>query len=213
MINGEGAPSGEMDMNKIVKIIAPALVSVGLLAGCGSAPSVPEDSFYRLNPRAEQAVADKPVLDGVVEVDRFAASGSIANRPLLFSEPGSSAVSEYHYHFWIEAPPILLQNALVSYLRSANLSKRVVTPEMRVSPDYTIRGRLMRLETVLSEPPVGIAELELSLRRESDGELLVLGEYRAEVPSGPNGVRTDVSAIEKAVDKAFGEFVADIQSR
>jgi len=41
----------------------------------------------------------------------------------------------------------------------------------------------------------------------------VLGEYRAEVPSGPNGVKTDVSAIEKAVNKAFDDFVADIQKQ
>jgi len=200
-------------MKRFVKVIAPAVLSLSMLSACGSAPPVPEDSFYRLSPRAEAPADDKPLLDGIVEVDRFAASGSIANRPLLFSEPGSSAVSEYHYHFWIEAPPILLQNALVSYLRSSNLSKRVVTPEMRVNPDYTVHGRVMRLETVLSEPPVGIVELELSLRRESDGELLVLGEYRAEVPSGPEGVRTDVSAIDKAVNQAFHAFVVDVQNQ
>ena len=199
-------------MNNIVKVIAPALLSGLLLSACGVAPPVPEDAFYRLSPRATAPVADKPVLDGVVEVDRFAASGSIANRPLLFSEPGSTAVSEYHYHFWIEAPPILLQNALVSYLRSANLSTRVVTPDMRVRPDYTIRGRVMRLETVLSEPPLGIVELELVLRDERSGELMVLGEYRAEVTSGPDGVGNDVSAIEQAVNKAFADFVADVQN-
>lgn len=200
-------------MKRIIKTILPAVCVAGLLSACAAPPPAPEDSFYRLSPRADAPVASKPLLDGVVEVDRFAASGSLANRPLLFSEPGSAAVSEYHYHFWIEAPPILMQSALVSYLRSAGLSERVVTPEMRVRPDYTIRGRLMRLETVLGENATGVAEIELSLRRESDGELIVLGEYRAEVPSGPNGVKTDVTAIEKAVNKAFEDFVADIQKQ
>ncbi len=197
-------------MHRLTKPIVPALLAMGLLSACAAPPPAPEDAFYRLNPRAGGETAVAPLLSGVVEIDRFVASGSLANRPLLFAEAGSNAVSEYHYHFWIEAPPILLQNALVSYLRSAGVSKRVVTPEMRVTPDYTIRGRVMRLETVLGNPATGVAEFELSLRREHDGELIVLGEYLAEVPSGQNGVKTDVTAIEAAVDKAFAAFVADI---
>ena len=204
-------------MTQIIKTKFSALLFAGLVvsfvSACAVPPPAPEDAFYRLSPRADGSAVSTPKLKGVVEVDRFAASGSLANRPLLFSEPGSSAVSEYHYHFWIEAPPILLQNALVSYIRSTGIAERVVTPEMRVRPDYTIRGRLMRLETVQGTEAIGVAEFELSLRRESDGELVVLGEYRAEVPSGPNGVKTDVSAIEKAVNKAFEDFVADIQKQ
>ena len=194
-------------MKQIIKSKIPAVLFAGLVVGfvsaCAVPPPAPEDAFYRLSPRADGSVVPTPKLKGVVEVDRFAASGSLANRPLLFSEPGSSAVSEYHYHFWIEAPP----------MRSTGIAERVVTPEMRVRPDYTIRGRLMRLETVQGTEAIGVAEFELSLRRESDGELVVLGEYRAEVPSGPNGVKTDVSAIEKAVNKAFEDFVADIQKQ
>jgi len=197
-------------MRRIIKAIAPALFIAGLLSACAAPPPAPEDAFYRLSPRAQSTVASQALLKGALEVDRFAAAGSLANRPLLFSEPGSNAVNEYHYHFWIEAPPMLLQSALVSYLRSAGVAEQVVTPAMRVRPDYTVQGRLMRLETVTGNAPQGVAEFELSLRRESDGKLLVLGEYRAEVPSGSNGVVTDAAAIEKAVGKAFAEFVADI---
>lgn len=197
-------------MRRIIKTIAPALFVAGLVSACAAPPPAPEDAFYRLSPRAESAVAAQSLLKGAVEVDRFAAAGSLANRPLLFSEPGSNAVNEYHYHFWIEAPPMLLQSALVSYLRSAGVAEQVVTPAMRVRPDYTVQGRLMRLETITGQTPTGVAEFELSLRRESDGKLLVLGEYRAEVPSGSNGVVTDAAAIEKAAGKAFAQFVGDI---
>lgn len=194
---------------KFVLQLAGAL-SVAALSACASAPPVPTDKFYRLDPQAE--VSGDVVLKGVVEIDRFVASGSLANRPLLYSEPGSNAVSEYHYHFWIEAPPILLQSALVSYLRSANVIDRVVTPEMRTRPDYTINGRVLRLETVRGSTPIGAVAFELTLRRESDSQLIVLGEYRAEVPSGANGMQTDVMAIEKAVDEAFARFTADIRA-
>lgn len=188
--------------------LAPVVLGV-LLAACSTPPPVPDDSFYRLTPYA--AEAGTLVLDGSVEVDRFVASGSLANRPLLFSDKGSNAVNEYHYHFWIEAPPILLQGALVSYLRSSGVAKRVVTPEMRVSPAYTIGGRILRLETVRGNKPIGAVTFELTLRRQSDGELLVLDEYRAEIPSAKNGIETDVGAIEQAVNEAFANFVADIR--
>lgn len=186
-----------------------ALLGLGLLAACAAPPPVPQDKFYRLDVLA--AEPGEPVLDGVIQVERFVASGSLSNRPLLYAEPGSNAVSEYHYHFWLEAPPILLQSALVSYLRSAKVGTRVVTPEMRVTPDYMIMGRVMRLETVRGTEPTGAVAFELTLRREADDELVVLGEYRAEVPSGANGIQTDVAAIEQAVDQAFARFVADIR--
>ena len=194
---------------KLFASLVPGVLGIALLSACGTPPPVPDDSFYRLTPRTAETGA--LVLDGVVEIDRFVASGSLANRPLLFSDKGSNAVNEYHYHFWIEAPPILLQGALVSYLRSDGVAKRVVTPEMRVKPDYTIVGRILRLETMRGSPPTAMVAFELTLRRHSDGELLVLDEYRAEIPSAKNGVETDVSALEKAVDEAFASFVADIR--
>lgn len=189
--------------------LAASLMAIGLVSACAAPPPVPEDKFYRLDTTA--TAPGEMTLDGVVEVNRFVASGSLANRPLLFAEPGSNAVSEYHYHFWIEAPPTMLQGALVSYLRSTKAAKRVVTPEMRVTPDYTVMGRVLRLEIVRGAEPSGAVTFELSLRREADGELLVLGEYRSEIASGPNGIQTDVAAIEKAVNDVFTRFVADIR--
>ncbi|MBF0248639.1 MAG: hypothetical protein HQL36_11305, partial [Alphaproteobacteria bacterium] len=74
-------------------------------------------------------------------------------------------------------------------------------------------GRVMRLETLHGDPVTGVAQFELSLRDEKTGKLVVLGEYGAEKASGKNGVQTDVSAIEKAVDEAFRAFVADIAKK
>lgn len=190
--------------------LAAGLMVAGLVSACAAPAPAPDDKFYRLDVRAAQP--GDVVLDGVVEIDRFVASGSLANRPLLYAQPGSNAVSEYHYHFWMESPPILLQSALVSYLRSTNVAKRVVSPEMRIRPDYTVMGRILRLETVRGNAPKGAVTFELTLRREADGELLVLGEYDAEVASGSNGLQTDVAAIERAVNEAFARFVADIRA-
>lgn len=185
-------------------------VTAGLLAACAAPPPAPNDQFYRLDVAADPG---DQVLDGVVEVGRFDASGALGNRPLLYVDQGSNALTEYHYHFWVEAPPVLLQGALVSYLRGAGVAKQVVTPEMRARPAFTVTGRVIRLETVRGAPSKGVVALELSLRREGDGEILVLGEYSAEVPAGRSGIQTDVAALEKAVDDVFARFVSDIRAK
>lgn len=190
--------------------VGAALIAAVALAGCAAPPPAPQDQFYRLDVTAD---AGDTVLNGVVEVDRFDASGALGNRALLYLEDGSNALSEYHYHFWVEAPPLLLQGALVSYLRSANLASQVVTPELRARPDFTVSGRVIRFEIVRGAPTKGAVTLELALRRETDGAILVLGEYAAEVPAGRNGIQTDVAAIQSAVDDAFGRFVADIRAQ
>ncbi|PHS74062.1 MAG: ABC transporter [Rhodospirillaceae bacterium] len=194
---------------RLVKILAVGLLGLGALSACGSAPVVPEDAFYRITPQAE--ASGNSVIDGIVEVGRFAASGSLGNRPLLLTYRDSNEVTEYNYHFWIESPPILLQSALVSYLRLANVAAQVVTPEMRVTPDYTITGRVLRFETVRGAQPAGVVGFELALRQERTDKILVLKEYTADVAASQDRVQDGAVALEQAVNQAFQNFVSDIR--
>jgi len=194
---------------RMMSVLAMGIMSVGVLSACGSAPAVPEDAFYRLTTQAEKT--GDPVLNGVVEVVRFAASGSLGNRPLLMSSRATNEVSEYHYHFWIESPPMLLQSALVSHLRGSNVASQVVTPEMRVTPDFTITGRVLRLETVRGTDPAGVVAFELALRDEHTDKILVLKEYTADIPANQDRVHDGAVALEEAVNQAFKSFVADIR--
>jgi len=196
--------------SRFARVALVAGLVVALAGACAAPPPAPEDAFYRLSPRAESPLMATPVLKGMVEVDRFTASGSLGSRPLLFSEPGSNTVTEYRYQYWIEAPPVLLQNALVSYLRSAGVAERVASVGLKLRPDYTVRGRIMALETVEGPTSSGLVELELSLRRERDNKVLVLREYRVQMPSAAKNVKSDAAAIERAVTQVFASFVEDI---
>ncbi|MBL4693405.1 MAG: membrane integrity-associated transporter subunit PqiC [Magnetovibrio sp.] len=193
----------------VLKTVSSGVLALGLLSACGTPSPVPEDAFYRISPSVD--TVGQQALEGIVEVGRFAASGSLGNRPLLMSSRDSNAVSEYHYHFWIEAPPILLQSALVSALRASKVAKTVVTPEMRVTPEFTVTGRVLRLETIRGQSPAGLVSLELSLRREKDGKLLVLQEYTAEVDADRDNVVAAAAALEKAVSQVFSNFIYDIR--
>ena len=138
----------------------------------GRAPNrpCPKTIFYRLAVATSPQPLARPPLAGVLEVGRFVADGLTAGRPIVYSQSGQPhALSEYHYHFWVEAPTVLLRDQLVGQLRAAKVARAVVTPEMRVDPDYVLSGKIKRLERVVGAVPRAVVELELAVRR-TDGE-------------------------------------------
>ncbi|MCK4938841.1 MAG: membrane integrity-associated transporter subunit PqiC, partial [Rhodospirillaceae bacterium] len=131
------------------KIISAMVVTAAMFAltACSTAPTVPQDNFYRITPKPTSIQQGTMLKGATIEVARFVADGSVSNRPILYSSASNpNSVSEFNYHFWIESPPTLIKDALVSYMRAAGVAERVVTPEMRVSSDYSVLGRIKRLE-------------------------------------------------------------------
>lgn len=188
------------------------LIAAGFLAACGSAAPVPEDQFYRLT--VTQPPSSKTLFPGIMEVDRFVADGLTAGRPIVYSETGKPfQVKEFHYHFWTQPPTVMLRDELVSYLRARKISDTVVTPEMRVTPDYVLIGKIKRLEKVLGDPPKAVLELELGLRKESGDKILHLETYRVETMSDGPGVDAAVKSLNTALTTIFGKFVHDLSKR
>jgi len=202
---------GDFEMNKVF-LPALGLMAAGFLAACGSAATVPEDQFYRLTVTAPPP--SKTLFPGTMEVDRFVADGLTAGRPLVYSETGKPyQVKEFHYHFWTQPPTVMLRDELVSYLRARKISDIVVTPEMRVTPDYILTGKIKRLEKVLGDPPMAVLELELGLRKAAGDKIIYLDTYRVEATSGGPGVDDAVKSLNGAVTKIFANFVQDLSKR
>ena len=182
-----------------------------LLAACGSAAPVPEDQFYRLSAVMTVAPQSKTLFPGTLEIDRFVADGLTAGRPIVYSEAGKPFhVKEFHYHFWTQPPTVMLRDELVTYLRWAKVADIVVTPEMRVSPDYVLTGKIRRLEKVIGTPPKAVLEIELGLRKASGGKLVFLDTYRVETTSDGSGVDAAVYSLNKALSTIYADFVADL---
>ncbi len=186
------------------------LVLAALSAGCAQ-PPLPEDHFYRLIVDKPETAASGPLLKGALEVDRFAADGLIASRPIVYSLAGRPReVLEYHYHFWAEPPTRMLGDQLVEYLRAAGVARTVVTPEFRVQADYVIVAKIKRLEMIVGAPPRAAVELELGLRKTADDKLLFLGVYGVETEAESATVAAAVEAINKVLGQIYAKFVADI---
>jgi cholesterol transport system auxiliary component len=187
------------------------LVTSALVGCLGSAPPVPRDHYYRILVTAPQGGPAERRLPGVVSVPPLEADGLLRERPVLFSASGQPHEMQQHdYHYWTDPPTRLLQGQLVDYLRQSGVAQSVVTPDMRVRPDFEVTGRIKRLERLLGggAPRVAV-ELELALVGLAADRLVVLRSYAVERPSGNDSVEASVVAMNRAVAEIFGRFLAD----
>ncbi len=189
-------------------------LSVLVLSGClGSAAPIPRDHYYRILVPMPVATAAGSSLPGILSVPPFEADGLLRERPLLFSAGGRAhELQQYVYQYWSDPPPRMLQDQLAAYLRQSRLAREVVTPNLRIRPDFEVAGRLKRLERVLGDgAPRVLVELELALTRLSQDRLLVFRSYAAEHDAQDDSVQASVVALNHAVTEVFGRFLADVR--
>ncbi len=189
--------------------LAAAALVLGLSA-CAQ-PELPADHFYRLSVKPPQAARARPLLGGVLQIERFAADGVTGARPVAYSRPGQAGeLRAYHYHFWAEPPRTLLQNALADYLRQAGAAASVVTPELRLEPNHVISGKIKRFERLMSDPPGAIVEIELSLTDRATEKLVHQATYRAREPAAGPAMGATIAALGRATERVFAGFLKDI---
>ena len=122
------------------------LLALGLSA-CGGAAQMPEESFYRLDVASPVAAESGFLGDASVAVEAVAAAPLYRDRALIYSDAATpERLRRYHYHFWIDRPPALLQRGFADYLRAAGVAGRVVTADQSLDADYRVRLVLERFE-------------------------------------------------------------------
>ncbi len=188
-----------------------ALAAPGLLAACGAVEAPPKDTFYRLDVDPATVIGAARTRPETLEVARFDAVGLLAERPVVYTAQGAT-LEQYFNHFWIEAPPELLQRHMVEFLRSNMAFAQVVTPALRTRPDLELRGTILRLEqTRPTEQTAGVAvSLELSLIDVLTGDVKMLATYTETGPAADTSVAAAVQAIRDALGRIEKRFLADL---
>ena len=198
-----------------MKRCLPLFLVAPILAGClGSAPPVPRDHYYRLLVPTPVQATGSPLLPGVMTVELLQADGLLRERPLLYSQSGQShELQQHNYHYWNDAPPRMLQDQMVAYLRRSGAARLVVSPDMRVRADYQVSGKAKRLERLLGGgPPRVFVEIELALLRVSDETLLVVDSYSAEEPAEDESVEAAIVALNRATARVFERFLTQVRA-
>jgi len=180
------------------------------LTACGSADPVPPDMFYRLTGLAQPAALAGGPIKGTIEVPPFRAAGVVNERAILYRE-GPRALTQYSYHSWSEPPAVLVQQAFIDALRSAQAFALVGTPSMRLDRDYELIGALQQFEHVIAgNAGTAVVEVEVVLRRVRGNQVLIAKTYRGEEPASVSDIDAAVGSFAKAMDKILAEFLRDL---
>ncbi len=180
-----------------------------VIGGCTQAP-VPQDRYYRISAPAPTSGA--MLLAGAVEVDRFGAEGLTSGRAIVFVEgDAAETLQEYNYDFWHKPPGDMLRDAMIDYLRAANVAGNFVTPEMRADANYLLTGRIQALETVRGPAPKAVVALEIAVIDAKTGTVRLVRSYRAEVPASDGSVKAAVAAVNQGVGDIFTRFLGDLR--
>ena len=180
------------------------------LAGCfGAAPPVPKEQYFRLV-SAAPAEQGSGQLKGGVEIVPFTGEGVMTERPLLFTADGGRKLEQRNYAYWTDAPPQMLRDLLVAYLRQANVADNVTPSELRVESAYTIRGTIKRLEQLTGSSNGAVISLELSMIEKGSDRLVLSKTYTSEKPAASSDIDSAVAALNDGLDEIFAAFAADL---
>jgi ABC-type uncharacterized transport system auxiliary subunit len=181
-----------------------------MLAGCfGAAPPVPKEQYFRLM-AAQPAERASGQISGGIEVVPFTGEGVMSERPLLFSADGGRKLEQRNYAYWTDAPPQMLRDQLVAYLRQAGVADSVVPSELRIESAYAVRGTIKRLEQLVGSNTGAVISLELAVLENGSDRLILSKIYTAERPTSGESIDDAVAALNDGLDEIFAAFASDL---
>ena len=194
------------------KLLTGAIAGVVLcVSGCASGPA-PADHFYRLDVASDKASPGACRLPGTLQVDRFQSDALTDGRQLVYQkDPSSPELGRYAFHLWVSPVSELLSQDLASYLGERGVATRVMTSGTSIAPDYTIRGRVVKVQHTLGPKAAAVLELQLTLTDDRQRKVLLHKAYSASQPA--KSVADAAKAFGEEAQGIFGEFVADCASR
>lgn len=198
-------------MNKLFNYLA-ALVLLFILAACAPQPPVPEDNFYRL-PGAKLTTGHKQLFDEIA-VKRFDTDGLHSERALLYSDAEQPLqLHQYHYHHWVDSPPRLLQEHIISALRSAGIAAAVTNYDPANRRSVRLGGKIRSFEHIKSGNSATVV-IDLELRMDdTKGMPLVLKDYHIKLAAKSAQPHDLVTAYGQALTTIYEQFVTELANR
>lgn len=198
----------------MIERLTPLLLAV-LLSACAGGARAPEDSFYRLEIAPPPARLATPLLDGILSVQVGSAAPVYRDRAFLYSEtrePGR--LQRYHYHYWMDTPPRLVQHTLAEYLRAAGVASAVVTPTDGIDERYRLRVDIERFEQRRARGGGDVTvALRLMLSERGSGALLLHERLQGEA-AVDGGEHADLAAAyRRATETVYAQLLERLRER
>ena len=185
-----------------------ALLMAGMLAltGCGGTPK--KDTFYRLPEVAGSGtikVDDGPLL----YIPPLEADGLHGERALVYAHDDGTTLEQYTYHYWVDSPRVLLQQALAGKLRETH---RVVT-SASADARYILRGRILRFERQGNDTRASAdVALEFELVAADSDSVEFARAYTRSVALTDDAMGTSAGALGEAAQDVLANLVSDLET-
>ncbi len=195
-------------MNKTIGLLLLFL----LVGGCVSTEPVPEDRFYRLERIRPVQTLVKPALHGGLAVDYVQADPLRSGRAVLYSDRDHPLqLQRYHYEFWVDQPPRLLHQALLSYLRDSGVADRVVDTAVTTAAAYRLQLRLLKFEQVLNGQSADVeVAMQATLSSGAADTVLWTRTYEHRQAGSSRQMHATAGTMQQALGELFATLQADL---
>jgi ABC-type uncharacterized transport system auxiliary subunit len=186
--------------------LIPVVVASFLLAACGAPRAV---KYYVIDLPQAPAVTATAQFPINLLVSRITASHLYHDDRLVYGS-GPVQLGTYDYDRWAEAPADMVQDLLISTLRSTGQYASVARVASSVRGDYVLRGHLNQMYGV--DQPALVARFSLQLELyDPQGRAIVWSQtYTHDEPVEGKNVPAIVEAMDRNVKSGLGQLSAGL---
>lgn len=188
-------------MNRYVALC----VMLMLLASCGTTGPAPEDAFFRL-PEL-RSPATNPLGGKSIRISPFDAGSLYRDRAIVYGDENRLELRRHHYHFWADAPPVLVRAAIAGALTRSDPAASIHSAT--AGGDYELQGRIDAFERY-PDGNRSTVEVTLTLTLRQRGDVVLTGEYREVGAAGSEHMVDSVTAFGAALQRIVDRFTADL---
>jgi ABC-type uncharacterized transport system auxiliary subunit len=173
----------------------------------------PEDHFYRVEPEFQGIPDEKPQLEGTLVIDAVSADPLRSGRAVLFRQQHKPLqLQRYHYAFWVEQPPRMIQQVLRQYIQTSGIATSVEDDKSSLrNPDYEISSKLLRFEQVVAKQHASV-DLEMEVVFRAPGsDTSWRRVYQQQLKADGDDMHAMASAMQKALGQVFSRILEDLK--
>ncbi len=189
-----------------IRLAAIAVLLAGLAAGCGSARPV---KYYALDPGPVPTSAPSAVYPVSLLVARITTSHLYRDDRLVYGS-GPVQLGVYSDHRWAQTPADMVQDLLISSLRSSGQYRSVSRLGSSARGDYVVRSNLDALYEVDRPALVARFAMRVELFDSKAGGIVWVGNYSHDEPVNGKNVAAVVEAMNSNVRAGMLQLTAGI---
>ena len=116
----------------------------------------------------------------------------------------------YEFERWAQSPADMMQDLLVSYLRSSKQYRSVLRPGSNARGEYIVRSYLRSLAEIDSPDFVARFAIHIDLYDPKQGAIVWSGDYSHDEPVGSKTVTAVVEALDKNVRAGMQQLTSEM---